>query len=216
MLVPKRVLIVRHGESKGNKDRSIYTHTPDWTIKLTKEGRKQARDCGQQLGTLLTLQGPKATAAYYSPWVRAEQTTNIILEQLETFPAVIIDHLEEDPRLQEQNYGGRLADVETHNFEKVESDRSTYGKFWYRLNNGENFSDVYNRIANFWVEKRLDWMMNPHTVPHTLIIVCHGATSRVLLGYLKGLSTESISNLRNPHNCEILDLKYDKDFQKYI
>ena len=33
----RRIILVRHGESEGNKDERAYVHTPDWRIALTDE-----------------------------------------------------------------------------------------------------------------------------------------------------------------------------------
>ena len=39
---PDKIFLVRHGESIGNVDKSIYAHTPDWKIPLTDNGLEQA------------------------------------------------------------------------------------------------------------------------------------------------------------------------------
>ena len=41
--LPKRIILVRHGESQGNLDMSAYTTTPDYRIPLTALGVEQAR-----------------------------------------------------------------------------------------------------------------------------------------------------------------------------
>ncbi len=40
---PKRIILVRHGESAGNVDEKSYSATPDNQIPLTEKGREQAR-----------------------------------------------------------------------------------------------------------------------------------------------------------------------------
>ena len=35
---PRRIVIVRHGQSMGNVDEAVYTHTPDWKVALTETG----------------------------------------------------------------------------------------------------------------------------------------------------------------------------------
>jgi hypothetical protein len=47
--LPKRILLIRHGESLGNYDETAYTHTPDWTIPLTPEGVNQSKELGRKL-----------------------------------------------------------------------------------------------------------------------------------------------------------------------
>ncbi|KAG0449485.1 hypothetical protein HPP92_027332 [Vanilla planifolia] len=41
--LPKRIILVRHGESMGNLDTAAYTTTPDYKIPLTPLGFEQAR-----------------------------------------------------------------------------------------------------------------------------------------------------------------------------
>ena len=41
--LPRRIVLVRHGESYGNVDESEYTRTPDSQIRLTRKGHEQAR-----------------------------------------------------------------------------------------------------------------------------------------------------------------------------
>src|SRR5689334_20215561 len=45
--LPKRIILVRHGESQGNLDMSAYTTTPDYRIPLTALGAEQARAAGR-------------------------------------------------------------------------------------------------------------------------------------------------------------------------
>ncbi|CAE7333339.1 unnamed protein product [Symbiodinium sp. CCMP2592] len=49
---PKRIILVRHGESEGNKDRSAYSQTPDSQIQLTRLGKLQGEAAGTQIRTL--------------------------------------------------------------------------------------------------------------------------------------------------------------------
>ena len=39
---PRRIILLRHGQSMGNVDESAYVNTADWRIPLTEIGRKQA------------------------------------------------------------------------------------------------------------------------------------------------------------------------------
>jgi hypothetical protein len=47
--LPKRIILVRHGESIGNLDEGAYCHTPDSQISLTSRGREQAENLGHNL-----------------------------------------------------------------------------------------------------------------------------------------------------------------------
>ena len=39
---PKRIILLRHGESQGNVDQNAYVTTADWRIPITDVGRQQA------------------------------------------------------------------------------------------------------------------------------------------------------------------------------
>jgi hypothetical protein len=55
-VLPKRIIVVRHGESQGNLDPGAYTTTPDYKIPLTSQGISQARLTGSQIRHLVTQQ----------------------------------------------------------------------------------------------------------------------------------------------------------------
>ena len=40
---PRRIILLRHGQSKGNVDESAYVTTADWRIPLTDVGKAQAK-----------------------------------------------------------------------------------------------------------------------------------------------------------------------------
>lgn len=37
---PNKLFLVRHGESEGNVNKSIYAEKPDYTLELTEAGKK--------------------------------------------------------------------------------------------------------------------------------------------------------------------------------
>lgn len=51
--LPKRIILVRHGESVGNVNEEAYATTPDWAIPLTENGKNQARHLGSQLEEII-------------------------------------------------------------------------------------------------------------------------------------------------------------------
>lgn len=51
--LPKRLILIRHGESVGNKNEATYSHTPDWMIPLTSEGIKQSKNLGKELSSVI-------------------------------------------------------------------------------------------------------------------------------------------------------------------
>ncbi len=55
-LLPHRIILLRHAESKGNVDRDSYSRQPDHTVPLTDRGKQHARVMGQRLQDMLSEQ----------------------------------------------------------------------------------------------------------------------------------------------------------------
>ena len=49
MARPRRIVLVRHGESTGNVDDSVYEREPDHALALTERGWRQAEETGKGL-----------------------------------------------------------------------------------------------------------------------------------------------------------------------
>jgi len=46
---PNRIILIRHGESEGNFDKSIYSKTPDYALEISEIGIKQCHEAGKRL-----------------------------------------------------------------------------------------------------------------------------------------------------------------------
>ncbi|MER7035996.1 histidine phosphatase family protein, partial [Streptomyces albidoflavus] len=64
MARPQRIVLVRHGESVGNADDSVYEREPDHALRLTARGLRQARETGAELREVFGQEpaGAKGTA----------------------------------------------------------------------------------------------------------------------------------------------------------
>jgi hypothetical protein len=92
--LPKRIILVRHGESLGNLDENAYTIIPDSRIPLTETGKKQAYEVGQKIRDLVGPDEP--ITIYTSPYIRTKQTLACMMSALSTNPVVSV---REEPRL---------------------------------------------------------------------------------------------------------------------
>jgi broad specificity phosphatase PhoE len=45
---PRKIVLIRHGQSQGNVDKNRYMNTPDPEIALTDTGHKQASEAGEK------------------------------------------------------------------------------------------------------------------------------------------------------------------------
>lgn len=127
---PRRIVLLRHGESLGNVDESAYVTTADWRIPLTNLGKEQAVEAGRCLREKISEEDAKIVF-YYSPYLRTKQTLDELLPYFSD--GEILSCLEE-PRISEQQIG---------NFQNVQQvldakkERSKFGRFFYRFPSGE-------------------------------------------------------------------------------
>jgi hypothetical protein len=78
---PRRIVIIRHGNSKGNVDETEYSRTPDSRVELTEKGWEQARQAGEQLRAMLLPDGRASRVfVYCSPYIRCQQTLEGVLK----------------------------------------------------------------------------------------------------------------------------------------
>ena len=95
---PKRIILVRHGQSEGNVDDKVYATVPDSQIALTERGFAQAVVAGLQIRSLV---GNGTVRCFYSPYLRTKQTMLAILQAFDSQRVL----LSSEPRLREQDFG---------------------------------------------------------------------------------------------------------------
>ncbi len=76
---PRRIYLVRHGEAWGNVDESVFERIPDSQVPITPKGYQQARKAGELLRGLI---GAESVEVFCSPYTRALQTADAIVESL--------------------------------------------------------------------------------------------------------------------------------------
>jgi len=160
---PTRLILVRHGESEGNRDRT-FTQNPD--VPLTALGRRQARATADLVAARFR---PSRLVA--SPFTRARQTAEIIGEVLGL-------SVELDAAFREQSFGifaGRP-------YESLLSDAAYHdGPRWqWRPRDGESLTDVYGRVVPAF--DRLAQAARGQDV----VLVSHGGVMLALCAYVTG------------------------------
>ncbi|KAH8784601.1 putative phosphoglycerate mutase DET1 [Hyaloscypha finlandica] len=191
---PRMIILIRHAQSEGNKNRDIHQTIPDHRVKLTPEGWLQAYDAGRRLRDL--LRADDTLHFFTSPYRRTRETTEGILKTLtsdEPSPTPFPRHsikVYEEPRLREQDFGNfQPCSAE---MERMWQERADYGHFFYRIPNGESAADAYDRISGFneslWRQFGEDDCAS----------VCY------------------FEDLRNVNHCEFLIMRKKEDSGKYI
>src|SRR5690242_15788639 len=92
---PRRIILIRHGESQGNIDDSIYETVPDHALTLTAKGREEATAAGSWLRAYLQ---DEPVTLYTSPYVRTRQTADLLGLGIES------EAMRTEPRLREQDW----------------------------------------------------------------------------------------------------------------
>lgn len=210
------IILIRHAQSEGNKNREIHQSVPDHRVKLTSEGHKQALEAGRRLRELLR---PDDTLHFFtSPYRRTRETTEGILESLTSddpspspFPRHTIKVYEE-PRLREQDFGNfQPCSAE---MSRMWQERADYGHFFYRIPNGESAADAYDRVSGF--NESLWRLFGEDSFASVCVLVTHGLMTRVFLMKWYHFSVEYFEDLRNINHCEFVIMEKNPDNGKYI
>lgn len=192
MARPRRIVLVRHGESEGNADDSVYEREPDHALRLTDTGRRQAEAAGARLRELF---GQEQVSVYVSPYRRTLETLRVF----DLDPALI--RVREEPRLREQDWGN-WQDRDDVQLQKAY--RDAYGHFFYRFAQGESGADVYDRVGAFLESLFRSFEAPDH--PPNVLLVTHGLTMRLFCMRWFHWSVAEFEALSNPGNGEIRSL----------
>ncbi|KAF3491501.1 phosphoglycerate mutase family domain-containing protein [Arthroderma uncinatum] len=213
---PRLIILIRHGQSEGNKNREIHQSVPDHRIKLTPEGHRQALEAGRRLREMLR---PDDKIHFFtSPYRRTRETTEGILKSLTSddpspspFPRQGIQVYEE-PRLREQDFGNFQPCSDE--MERMWQERADYGHFFYRIPNGESAADAYDRVSGF--NESLWRLFGDNDFASVCVLVTHGLMTRIFLMKWYHFSVEYFEDLRNINHCEFVVMQKNPDNGKYI
>lgn len=177
-----RLILVRHGESEGNKAR-IFADDPH-ALPLTPLGYEQAREAAELIRARFN-----AELVVSSPFVRAHETARIIASAL-ALPLKI------EPMLYER-------DVGAHRGQSYDSLRSAAGydarKPWaWRPKDGESYEDVRARVGPI-----LDRLAQEHPA-RDVVVVSHGGVMMTLWAHATG----SWSEVHAAPNCGIVLIEH--------
>lgn len=196
---PKRIILIRHGESQANVDKYLFGSVPDYTIELTDFGREQAREAGKRLKELVQ---DESLYFYVSPFWRARSTFEGVAS---AFPRNRFEYSEE-PRLREQEWGYLRCQED---FDKICRERREYGTFYYRIPGGEAGSDVYDRMNDLLGSLYRDFSDKDY--PQNCVLVTHGLTIRLFIMRFFHLTVEEFELMIAPKNCDLVVLELQDD-----
>ncbi|KAG9132581.1 hypothetical protein Leryth_022170 [Lithospermum erythrorhizon] len=206
--LPKRIILVRHGESQGNKDEKSYSDIPDHRIPLTPKG-DQLNKNGVSIIFCIWLMLKFCFSApscrwkayfYVSPYDRTRTT---LREMGRAFPRKRVIGVREECRIREQDFGN-FQEAET--MKRIKEQREKFGRFFYRFPEGESAADVYDRVSSFleslWRDIDMNRLNHAPCDDLNLIIISHGLALRVFLMKWFKWTVEQFEYLNNFSNCE--------------
>jgi len=196
---PRRIILVRHGQSEGNADQMAYSRTQDYKLNLTETGREEARNAGIKISNLI---GEEGLYVYISPYFRTRQTYDEIGKSVSRN----VTQTTEDPRLREQDWGHLRHPDDS---KLIENERDEYGTFYYRIPSGESGADVYDRVSTFFETIHRDF--SKPDFPENVLIVTHGLTLRLFLMRWLHWSVEMFESAASPANCQIVIMEKQED-----
>ncbi|XP_012830044.1 PREDICTED: phosphoglycerate mutase-like protein AT74 [Erythranthe guttata] len=222
--LPKRIILVRHGESEGNENEAVLEYVPNYKIKLSKKGIHQAQQIGSKIKEIVSENKGSKMFFYVSPSNRTRETTEHMIEST-NFPRERVVGVREECRLREQHFGN-YQEIEARR--KIKCKRNNYGKFFYRVPDGESSADVYDRVSTFvegmWRDMESNKLMSMISNNNnnnggdeeevSLIVVSHGLTILLFLMKWFNWTVDQFENLTNPTNCEyrVLELGFNGEY----
>jgi probable phosphoglycerate mutase len=211
---PRRLWIVRHGESAGNVARAmadaagvgrIDIDKRDVDVPLSTLGEDQARALGRWFADLSPEERPAVVLS--SPYLRAMRTADLIGEHGGLAPQA--RRPTPDERLREKEFGilDRLTTVGIRELHPDQAEfRRILGKFYFRPPGGESWCDVILRLRS-----ALD-TLSLHHAGQNVLIVSHQVVVLCLRYLLECLSEEeilAIDRAGDVANCGVTEYRFD-------
>lgn len=189
---PKRIILVRHGNSVANNNYDILQRIPDNKIYLSEKGIKQAKEAGKRLKEIL---GNESIEFYVSPYTRTKETYEYILESFKENKT----SCNFVTSLREQEYGNLQSEMDRQFKEQKE-----VGIFFYRFKNGESGADVHARMSIFlqYLFRRI-LSIDYHRWDN-IIVVSHELAIKYFVMNFLNLAITEYDNIKNLDNAQYL------------
>ena len=208
-----RILLIRHGQSRGNVDEAAYITEGDHKVGLCDLGWKQAIAAGGFLKSYFpktdTVDWP---TLYLSSYQRTQETLRGILHgidgAIEGSPKIY-----EDPRLIEKFFGATNhinnpeGIVDPHfASEMTKLSKAVYAKDPFTARNlfGDSSKDALTTMKGF-IDGTLSRDVSEGK--HDFMFVMHGATIQAFLMSWAHLPMLAKSKLKNPGNLDIISIE---------
>ena len=217
---PQEIWLVRHGQSAGNVARDLAEAAAghhidiadrDVDVPLSELGERQSEALGSWFAALPPGQRP--TVVLHSPYVRAAETANIMMQRLDPASRERLV-IEADERLREKEFG--ILDRLTthgiaHHYPELYEQRQHVGKFYFRPPGGESWCDVILRLRSV-----IDTLHREYCQERVLI-VAHQVTVNCFRYLFERLSEKAILDFDRAGdvpNCSVTSYEFDPELGK--
>lgn len=200
---PKRIILVRHGNSVANNNYDILQRVPDNKVHLSEKGIKQAKEAGQRLKQII---GNESIQFYVSPYTRTKETYENIMESFHDNYTVCLYVTS----LREQEYGNLQREMD-----KQFEEQKKVGVFFYRFINSESGADVHARMSIFlqYLFRRI-LSIDYHSFDN-IVIVSHELTIKFFMMNFMNLPVSELDNIKKIDNAQFWTLEKN-EYGKYI
>lgn len=187
-----QLVLIRHGESEGNKGHRFSGTNDDL---LTAKGINQALEAGY------TLRNANFDFGFTSNLRRSADTLNIILSVMGyDVPITAL------VGLNERNYGILQGMERKEAIEKFGRDNVELWKNSYSIGpeNGENLTDVYNRVSVTFKANILPKLI----LSQNVIVACHNGSLRALIRNIENADPDYVAKM-SIENCKPITYEFD-------
>jgi broad specificity phosphatase PhoE len=215
---PQEIWLVRHGQSAGNVARDaaeaaagllVDIAERDVDVPLSDLGERQSQALASWFAAL--PEGARPTVVLHSPYVRAAQTADFVLQRLGRDDLVAVHA---DERLREKEFG--ILDRLTvrgiaEKYPELHEQRHHVGKFYFRPPGGESWCDVILRLRSV-----LDTLTREYCrervliVGHQVIVNCF----RYLLERMDEAAILEQDRAGDVPNCSVTSYSFDPSLGK--
>lgn len=193
------IYVLRHGQSAGNANPSLYNTMFNPQIPLNTKGKEEAQKAAQ-----LIAEDIKKVVIFSSHYLRCVQTAEIIKKTLGN------QFIKQNIFLAERQYGDQEGCNDENNFDDRPMERYAYnnaGHLAYTPNRGESLLDVHMRVALF-VLQHDSFRFMP-----AVVIISHASTCLMFHAYFTGEMPTIDTKWKN---CEIRKYKNTSESSRFI
>jgi isoleucyl-tRNA synthetase len=189
--------VMRHGKTIKN-DQGTWDFDSTNNVHLLEEGKMAVREQAEKL----KAEGYMPDVVYVSPFIRTEETLQIVSEVL----GIPKDNIIEDKRIVEWNVGGDWNGKPIEDFFKALYEKFGKNFHYQKFENGESYADMIKRAGEFLYE------VDSKHKDKKIMIVSHASVLKACFALDHVLDYSNVAEFHNHfmkyRNAEVRDLEF--------